>query len=75
MAGRDGRWQLQRDAMATANELNAFLSDTRIKISFSVNFGLLVDFPTGGTEIVPSLAQLWHVLERHGISVADPLEL
>jgi hypothetical protein len=72
-AGDDARWRLRREAAATAAELTALLSPRRIKVTASADFGFVVAFPTGGTEMVVGLAQLWHLLERRGIAIPDPL--
>jgi hypothetical protein len=72
-AGDDARWRLRREAAATAGELTALLSPRRIKVTASPDFGFVVAFPTGGTEMVAGLAQLWHLLERRRIEIPDPL--
>jgi hypothetical protein len=72
-AGGDVRWRRQREATATAVALTAMLLPRRIKITASPDFGFVVAFPTGGTEMVDSLAQVWHLLSRRSIEIPDPL--
>lgn len=74
LAGEEARWRLRREAAATAAELTALLSPRRIKITASPEFGFVVAFPTGGTEMVAGLAQVWHLLNRRKIEIPDPLE-
>jgi hypothetical protein len=72
-AGEEARWQLHREAAATAAEVTALLSPRRIKVTGSPQSGFVVAFPTGGSETVAGLAQLWHLLERRKIEIPDPL--
>jgi len=74
LVGSEMRWRLQREAAATAAELTTLLAESRIKVTANPHFGFLVEFPTGGTELVSSLMQLWHLLERRHVTIADPLE-
>ena len=74
LAGEEARWRLRREAAATAAELTALLSPRRIKITANPDFGFLVAFPTGGTEMVTGLAQVWHLLNRRKIEIPDPLD-
>ena len=73
-AGEEARWRLRREAAATAAELTVLLSPRRIKITASPYFGFVVAFPTGGTEMVAGLAQVWHLLSRREIEIPDPLD-
>ena len=72
-AGDDARWRLRREAAATAAELTALLSPRRIKVTANAGSGFVVAFPTGGSETVAGLAQLWHLLERRKFEIPDPL--
>ncbi len=72
--GDEARWRLRREASATATELSALLLPRRIKVTASPYFGFAVAFPTGGTEMVAGLAQIWHLLQRRGIEIPDPLD-
>jgi len=71
--GDEARWRLRREATATAALLTALLSPKRIKVTASPEFGFIVAFPTGGTEMVAGLAQVWHLLNRRKIEIPDPL--
>ena len=73
LMGDEARWRLRREATATAAELTALLSPQRIKVTASPEFGFIVAFPTGGTEMVAGLAQVWHLLNRRKIEIPDPL--
>ena len=73
IAGQRARSQMHLEAAATADTLTSLFFKCRIKVRVNPRFGYLVDFPTGGTEIVPSLAQFWHLLQRRGIAIPDPL--
>ena len=72
-AADEARWRLRREAAATAAELTALLQPRRIKVTANPDFGFLVAFPTGGTEMVAGLAQVWHLLSRRKIEIPDPL--
>ena len=74
LAGSETRWRLWREANATAAELTTLLSERHIKVAASPEFGFLVEFPTGGTEMVVSLSQVWHLLERRNVAIPDPLD-
>jgi hypothetical protein len=74
LSGSETRWRLRREAAATAAELTRLFSEQRIKVAASPEFGFLVEFPTGGTEITASLRQVWHLLERRKVAIPDPLE-
>jgi hypothetical protein len=73
LAGEEARWRLRREAAATAAELTALLSPRRIKVTASADHGFVVAFPTGGSETVAGLAQVWHLLSRRKIEIPDPL--
>ena len=73
LAGDEARWRLQREAAATAAELTALLSPRRIRITASPAFGFIVAFPTGGSEMVAGLTEVWHLLRRRKIEIPDPL--
>jgi hypothetical protein len=72
--GDETRWRLHREAAVTAAEVTRLLAPTRIKVTASAAFGFVVAFPTGGTEMVRSLGDLWHLLDRRRIAIADPLD-
>jgi hypothetical protein len=74
IADSEARWRLRRQAAAVAAELSALLASKRIKVGANPDFGLLVSFPTGGTDIVNSLAEFWHLLQRRGVGIPDPLD-
>ena len=74
LSGDETRWRLRREASATAAELTALLAQCRIKVKANSNFGFLVAFPTGATDIVGSLAEVWHLLQRRGVAIPDPLD-
>jgi hypothetical protein len=71
--GENRRWQLRREAMETAAAVSDLLATCRIKIAANPDHGLVVLFPTGGTEIVQSLGEIWHLLMRRRIPLPDPL--
>lgn len=73
LSGGEARWRLRREASATAAELTALFQASRIKVKANSDFGFLVTFPTGGTEIVGSLAEVWHLLQRRKVAIPDPL--
>lgn len=72
--GAAARWQLPREAVETAREMTAFLAPTRVRVTASADHGFIVSMPTGGAELVLSLAEIWHLLDRRGISVPDLLD-
>ena len=74
LAGSEMRWRLRREAATTAAELTKLLLERHIKITASSEFGFLVEFPTGGTEMVASLSHVWHLLERRKVAIPDPLD-
>ena len=71
--GAQARWRLHREAVATAAELTLLLRAARIRISANPDFGFVVAFATGRTEMVASLADLWHLLDRRKVGIPDPL--
>jgi hypothetical protein len=73
--GEDARWRLHREAAATAAELTRLLAPGRIKVTANSDFGFLVAFPTGRTEMVASLIQVWHLLDRRNVAIPDPLDI
>ena len=74
IAGGEARWRLRRQAAAVATELTALLASKRITVGANPDFGLIVSFPTGGTDIVKDLAEFWHLLQRRGVGIPDPLD-
>jgi hypothetical protein len=74
LAGDEARWRGGREAAATAVEVTRLLSAARIKVTASPQFGFLVEFATGGTEMVTNLTELWHLLERRHVAIPDPLD-
>jgi hypothetical protein len=76
---RDGRtderarWRAPREAVATATELTRLLAPGRIKVTANPDFGFVVAFPTGRTEMVASLTEVWHLLDRRKVAIPDPL--
>ena len=72
--GDEARWRLHRDAAATAAEVTRLLSSRRIKVTANPDFGFLVAFPTGRTEMAHGLAAMWHLLDRRSIAIPDPLD-
>lgn len=72
-ARAEARWRLHREAAATAAELTRLLAPDRIKVTAHPDFGFLVAFPTGRTEMVTGLVQVWHLLDRRNVSIPDPL--
>jgi hypothetical protein len=74
LAAGEVRWQLQRELAATAKEVTQVMRAQRIKLTASPQFGYLVEFPTGGSEVVSSLMELWHVIDRHAASAIDPFD-
>lgn len=75
LAGEEARWRLHREAVATATELTRLLTLGRIKVTANPDFGFVVAFPTGRTEMVASLTQVWHLLDRRKVEIPDPLEI
>jgi hypothetical protein len=74
MEGDDSaRWRLRRESVKTAQLVTDLLGTRRIKITANPNHGYIVAFPTGGSEVAASLADIWHLLSRRGIPVPDPL--
>ena len=71
--GASARWQLRREAMQTATQMNHLLAPSRIKVAANSDHGFVVSFPTGGVEIVKSLGEIWHLLSRRRIPLPDPL--
>lgn len=71
--GEQARWRLHREAVATAAELTGLLRAARIRIRANPDFGFVVVFATGRTEMVASLADLWHLLDRRKVGIPDPL--
>jgi hypothetical protein len=71
----DARWRLHRDAAATAAEVTRLLAPRRIKVTASPDFGFLVAFPTGRTEMTSGLGEMWHLLDRRSIAIPDPLDI
>ena len=49
------------------------LRAARIRIRANPDFGFVVVFATGRTEMVASLADLWHLLDRRKVGIPDPL--
>jgi len=74
LSGAEARWRLPLEASDTAAELTVVLAQSRIKVKANADFGFLVAFPTGGTEIVGSLAEVWHALQRRRVAIPDPLD-
>lgn len=74
LSGTEARWRLRREASATAAELTVVLAQSRIKVKANPDFGFLVAFPTGGTDIAGSLAEVWHLLQRRRVAIPDPLD-
>jgi len=74
IAGGEARWRLRRQAAAVATELTSLLASKRITVGANPDFGLIVSFPTGGTDIVKDLAEFWHLLQRRGVGIPDPLD-
>jgi len=72
-AGDDARWRLRREAVATAAQLCRLLAPARIRVTANPSFGFVVAFPTGRTEMVAGLAQIWHLLEKSRVAIPDPL--
>lgn len=75
ITGAEARWRLRREAVSTATELTRLLAPVRIKVVANPDFGFIVAFPTGGSEIVPGLAAFWHLLARRHVAVPDPLAI
>ena len=75
IAADEVRWRARREAVATATELTRLLSPARIKVSASPHFGFVVAFPTGRSEMVASLTEVWHLLDRSKVATPDPLAL
>ena len=74
LTGEAARWRLRREAAATAAELTRLLTPGRIRITAHPDFGFLVAFPTGRTEMVAGLAEVWHLLDRCKVEIPDPLD-
>ena len=75
IAADEVRWRARREAVATAAELTRLLSPARIKVIASPYFGFVVAFPTGRSEMVASLTEVWHLLDRGKVAIPDPLAL
>ena len=50
------------------------LAPTRVRVTAHPDHGFIVSLPTGGAELVRSLAEIWHVLDRRRVSVPDLLD-
>jgi hypothetical protein len=74
LTGDEARWRLHREAAATATELTRLLAPGRIKVTAHPDFGFLVAFPTGRTEMLAGLTDLWHLLARNKLEIPDPLD-
>ena len=74
LSGNEARWRLHREAAATAAELTGLLTPCRIRITARPDFGFLVAFPTGRTELVAGVNEVWHLLARHKVAIPDPLD-
>lgn len=72
--GEDERWRSRQQAFATAAELSDLLAPARIRVRANPDFGFVVTFPTGASEIVTSLGEMWHLLGRREIAIPDPLD-
>lgn len=68
------RTHRRREAAATAAELSRLLRPLRITVDAHPDFGFLVSFPTGGTQIAGGLAEVWHLLDGRGLAIPDPLQ-
>ena len=75
LSGDEARWRRHREATATASELTRLLAPARVRVTASPDFGFRVDFPTGRTEMVASLTQAWHLLDRRNVAIPDPLDV
>jgi hypothetical protein len=73
VADGEARWQLRREAMATAGELTRVLRASRVRVTAHPDFGFVVAFPTGRTAMAAGLAQVWHLLESAKVAIPDPL--
>ena len=73
VAGDDARWLLRREAVATAAELTRLLHASRVRVTARSGSGFAVAFPTGRTELVAGLTQVWHLLDRSTSAIPDPL--
>jgi hypothetical protein len=73
VAAGEARWQLRREAMATAAELTRVLAVSRVKVTAHPDFGFVVAFPTGCTAMAAGLAQVWHLLDAGKVAIPDPL--
>jgi hypothetical protein len=73
LSGEDARWRRHRAAVATASELTRLLVPARIRVTASPDSGFRVAFPTGRTEMVTSLTEAWHLLDRRNVAIPDPL--
>ena len=73
VGGEEARWQLRREAVATAAELTRVLASSRIKVTAHPDFGFVVAFPTGRTELTAGLTQVWHLLDGRNVAIPDPL--
>ncbi|ANN78067.1 hypothetical protein [Bordetella flabilis] len=63
----------RREAAATARELSRLLRPLRVTVDAHPDFGFLISFPTGGSQIANGLADIWHVLDSRGLDIPDPL--
>lgn len=71
--GADLRWRRRREAAATAAEVSRLLGASRVRVDAHPDFGFMVTLPTGGVELVKSLSEIWHLLDRLNYRVPDPL--
>lgn len=74
MGGEGERWRSRQQAFTTAAELTKLLAP-RVRVRASPDFGFIVTFSTGASEIVSSLGEVWHLLSRRGVTIPDPLAL
>lgn len=73
LTGDEARWRVRREASATAAEVSRLLAPLRIKVTANPRFGFVVAFATGRTELVASLGELWHLMDRSKMAIPDPL--
>jgi hypothetical protein len=73
LSGDEARWRRHREATATASELTRLLAPARVKVTASPDFGFCIAFPTGRVEMVASLTEAWHLLDRRNVAIPDPL--
>ncbi len=71
--GEAARWQLRRESVKVAARISDMLNARRIRVMAGRNGGFDIAFPTGRSEAAAGLGDVWHVLERRGIPVPDPL--